>query len=188
MILETTLTERFLALIKDTEAPILPYLQTVDPTIQQLHGLCGHPLPIVNTLMGMNNPQSYQYLKYPLIAVFEDIVERGVVGDVRSITPRIVIVNQTTAEYTRKERDDKNFKPILIPIYNEFMRQLRRNRYFRWDYKKPGDKTMRPFWGKEGLYGSEGNIAGDALDCIELRIELIPHRAPTCAPAFKRNF
>lgn len=186
---ERTLRERFRLIATATEAAILPYLQTIDPTIQQLHFEYGHPLTIINKLQAMNNPQSYQFMKYPLLAVFEDVPERGIVDDISTISPRIIIANQTRPEYTREERDTTNFKPILLPIYDAFMRELKRTPYMRYDYRKPGERIMRPFWGKEGLYGNEGNVFGDALDCIEIRgAEFTIRRGASCLPASFKNF
>lgn len=189
MTTDLTLWERFQPVAEAIEAELLTYLQTVDPTIERLHFELGHPQAIIKSLMALNTPQSYQYQKYPLLAVFEDVPERALAPGLSVITPRIIIANQTRPEYTRQERDAKNFKPILLPIADAFDRHMAKSGLLGSNYRKPGERIMRPFWGREGLYGNEGNTFSDALDCIEIRNrELTIRWQPTCSPDFFKNF
>lgn len=190
MAAEKTLRERFQYIVTATETNILDYLQSVDSTIQRIHYQFGHPKMVIEELIKLHKPQANQYKKYPLIAVFEDVPERPVASNVATISPRIVIAWQTQQGYTREQRDELSFKPILLPIYDEFMRQLKSSPYLISNYLRPGERTMRPFWGREGLYGNEGNIFNDFLDCIEIRnIELTIRQRSGCAPAgFSKNF
>lgn len=190
MAAEKTLRERFLSVVQATETNVLSYLQDQDSTIQRLHFQFGHPKMVIEELKKLQQPQANQYKKYPLIAVFEDVPERPVASNVATISPRIVIAWQTKQEYTREQRDELSFKPILLPIYDEFMTQLKSSAYFVTNYQQPGERVMRPFWGREGLYGNEGNIFNDYLDCIEIRnIELQIRQRSGCAPAgFHKSF
>lgn len=186
---DKTLRERFEIVVQATQTNILSYLKTVDSSIQRVHFQYGHPKMVIDALKSLATPQANQFLKYPLIAVFEDFPERSVIEGLDIITPKIIIAWKTQAHYTREQRDTLNFKPILNPLTDEFVLQLRRSPYFSTNYKKVGERIARPFWGKEGLYGNEGNVFDDMLDCIELRgFELTIRHQATCSPGFTKNF
>lgn len=64
--------------------------------------------------------------KYPLVAFFLDLPE--VVGSTlyakRVTIPKISIANFTDITWDVSTKDAKNFKPILQPIYETFIKQL----------------------------------------------------------------
>jgi hypothetical protein len=184
-----TIRESFQLVVQNTQTNILPHLQTVDPKITRVHFQFGHVMDIVNRLKELEQPQYLQYTKYPLIAVLEDFPQRDVVEGLSVITPKILILNFTKPEYTREQRDTENFIPILMPLADEFVRQLRSSGHFSTNYKKTGERINRPFWGKEELWGNAANIMKDALDGIELRgFELTIRQQTICSPAFIKNF
>lgn len=154
-------------------AALLTYLKTIDPAITAVHYQYGHPKEIIETLMQKDKSTTLQFTKYPLVALFQDFPERhtGQVGFDSEVSLHIVIVQSTTANYKADERYTRNFKPILYPIYSELLRQFNFSKRFSTYGVSTISHTKidRLYWGKEGLYGNEGNIFNDRLDCIEIR-------------------
>jgi len=154
-------------------AALLTYLQGIDSAITAVHYQHGHPKEIIETLMQKDKSTTLQFTKYPLIALFQDFPEahNQQLGIDNEATLHIVIVQSTLATYKANERYTRNFKPILYPIYNEFLKQITLSaKFMNYGIQTLGHtKIDRLFWGKEGLYGNEGNIFNDRLDCIEIR-------------------
>lgn len=187
---QTPIVEMFGAAVTKVEAKLLTYLQQENPTTVQLHYLYGHPLEIVKTLTEMENPQAYQYKKYPLVALFMDFQESKPRTGRELLTVRlqVIIANQADPEIKAADRYTANFKRILYPIYEELCRQLVASPYFQGANTPVHTKIDRPFWGKEGLYGNIAHIGTDILDCVELKnLDLVIRRC-ACVSAPTSNF
>lgn len=178
--------DMFFEVVANTETAILPTLRVYDTKIQQLHGLCCPPDEMIETLLEMNNPQSQQFKKYPLIGLFEDITVREGRADAYygTTTWNLIIATQTEATYKSQERTQKTFRPILRPILKEFKRQLKLSPYFANDKPLfPADIAERKRWGRDGLYGKDGNLFADRIDAIEImNLELTLRWTPATTP------
>jgi len=152
---------------------LLAQLQVIDPAITAVHYQHGHPKEIIETLMQKDKSETYQFRKYPLIALFQDFPEAHnlQIGIDNEATLHLVIVNSTRPDYKAGERYVKNFKPILYPIYLEFLKQISLSgKFLNYGiHTLVHTKIDRLYWGREGLYGSEGNVFNDWLDCMEIR-------------------
>lgn len=151
---------------------LLSTLQVIDPNIQAVQYDYGHPLEIVETLRQKDEVEEFHKEKYPLIALFQDFEEdRTKDPDIYAGTRlNIIIANHTSVEYKSKDRYTYNFKPILYPIYLEFLKQLGDSGYFQIvGTKVPHTKIDRVYWGRQGLYNNSGNVFNDYLDCIEIK-------------------
>ena len=86
---------------------------------------------------------------------------------------RVLIVNQTKREFSSIKRYDENFKPILYPLYELLLEAIAEIGYFNYTSPDqiPVKKWDRMFWGREGLYGSEGNVFNDYLDAIDIKFK-----------------
>lgn len=160
-------------IVAKVSAKLLPSLQAFKPDITAVHYDYGHPIEIIETLAQKSQTGEFVYNKYPLIALFLDAgLQRGrEIGVYGEFTLHIAIINGTQAEYKAKQRDDENFKPVLMPIYLEFMNQIKKSgRFFITSADLiPHEPINRYYWGKQGLYGNEGNIFNDYVDCIEIK-------------------
>lgn len=140
--------------------------------------LHGHPLEILKTLSGRDKSPTWKYRKYPLICLLQDFQETK--GDNPSwsmqVSPRVLIVNRTKREFSSQKRYEKNFKPILYPLYELLLEAIAEIGFF--GVGGPDliqhKKTDRLFWGREGLYGSKGNIFNDYLDAIDISFVNLP--------------
>ena len=109
--------------------------------------------------------------KYPLIHLVRDFAEDyGVVpGYSIDVSLNIIFVHQTVATYKIDDRDDKVFKPVLIPIKEEFITQLAKHKQIVAVHRSkiPYREWKRAFWGTRQLQGAKNKLA-DYVDAIEL--------------------
>lgn len=189
---QTPIVELFGRVVTATEAVILPYLQTVDPEIQQLHYLYGNPIEIRNRLINMDKVQAYQMLKYPLVAFYMDFEETPAqqVGQRKTARGQVVIFNSSPRDAIAPDRYQVNIKPILYPIYEELLRQLTLTSWFANAFQPPHRKIDHPYWGERALNGdSTENKLTDIIDAVELRgLELQLHQTATCVRTSNKLF
>jgi hypothetical protein len=144
----------------------------------------GHPLDIVNKLK-QKDTSSLKFNKFPFIALLMDF--RETMGEDMTVRARttdlsIVVVTNTKPELFTSERYDLNFRTTLYPLYDLLIKHITKSKYFK---TGPGlvahDKIDRPYWGRQGLYGNEGNIFNDYIDAIEIEnLELSLLLTNTC--------
>jgi len=82
----------------------------------------------INKLLQLNKNSIPARSNYPLIALFQDLPEdAGKKWGYTYITiPRITIATITDKDGTPADKYNSTFKPILYPIYTEFINQLSR--------------------------------------------------------------
>ena len=152
---------------------ILSTLQDVDPSILAVNFMAGHPLEIVNRLQARTNNDALKFNKYPLIALFLDAEEdRGNdIGVDAEVTLNLIIARSTKSDFIADQRLELNFKPILYPIYEEFLLQLYLSGKFLVKSKDAikHQKIDRFFWGTESNKNNKANIFNDYIDCIEIK-------------------
>lgn len=129
---------------------------------------------LIETLAQADGSGEERYNKYPLIHLVQDItIERGQdVGIFGSAPLDIIFIHQTVNTYKIEDRNSKVFKPVLWPMYYEFMFQLSKS---GWVYGTNSDTgefrhrvTKRAFWGNRQLKGSK-NILNDFVDALEVQ-------------------
>jgi len=164
----------FTKIVERTSLKLVNSLRDVDEAITGIHYIYGHPLEVLNTLMLMSGDADLRFKKYPLITLFLDIKETSSPGFYSEADLHFLIITGTNPNYTAPQREDFSFTPILHPIYGEFIEQIRKSGLFSFEGStpKPYERFDRLFWGKEGLYGVEGNIFNDNIDAIEFKIRL----------------
>lgn len=134
---------------------------------------------VVNRLTAKTESDTHFDKKYPLIwfvignSVEEEVNPRAAVR--RSATDvSIIICTETLAEYTSRERYANNFIPILRPLYDAFLHELSFNKEVKSKNGFVHSYYENLFWGRNGLYGNEGNIFNDRLDAIIIdKLELL---------------
>lgn len=134
--------------------------------IQFMHG---HPVELVKTLNSMVQGELCGIIKYPAILLFQDFEERLVNNRYYEADLHLVIANSTIQSLIASERYEKNFKPLLNPIYQIFIDKVARKNA---TYDLKVRKIDRLFWGQTGLsYYDDGgtkNVFNDYLDAIEV--------------------
>jgi len=169
--------------VKNVELKVLPQLQAYDNLIQGVHYDHGHPAEIIETLKQKDKSDTLIFKKYPAVFLFQDFTETmGEPGVDSSAKLHLLIVAATSSEYKAHERYEKNFKPILYPIYLELKEQI----FKSGKVMVPSasslsfNKIDRLFWGRQGLYGNESNVFNDFLDAIEIQNLDLKFYKPVC--------
>jgi hypothetical protein len=129
-----------------------------------------HPLEIITTLQGKDE-STFKYEKYPAVCLILDTRER--IGykpfALQATALQFLFINYTEQEYTAMQRHFSNFKPILLPMYYEFLYQVSRSKYIAnavIDVTQR-DKINRYFWARDE--NQTANPFNDKLDAIELQ-------------------
>jgi hypothetical protein len=131
----------------------------------------GHPLEIINTLKEKGSNDELKFKKFPAIFLIEDIPSTVLPG-IFALKSKLnlIIVTDTSKDYKADERYVQSFDAILTPIYDLFMKHLKLSGEIRSvEENIPHDVFKHLYWGKKGLYGSDGNIFDDHIDAIEIK-------------------
>jgi hypothetical protein len=129
---------------------------------------------LIETLFQADKSGEERFKKYPLIHLVQDIsIDRGgEIGFYGTANLTIVFIHQTKQTFKTDERDENVFKPVLWPIYYEFMEQLKRSAWILNPWQNTGEfrhrVIKRAFWGNRQLKASE-NILNDYVDAIEVQ-------------------
>jgi len=166
------LEDEFADIVSKVSAKLTAQLKIKDPNITGVHYEFGHPLEIIETLT-QKSETDWRYTKYPVVCLFLDIKERrgvevGMYGEARL---NLAIITGTDKTFKAAKRLTETMKPILMPIYMELMNEIAlRGDLFRIQSVEsiPHEMTKRYYWGRDGLFGKEGNIFGDYVDAIEI--------------------
>ncbi|MFA6989829.1 MAG: hypothetical protein WC197_07150 [Candidatus Gastranaerophilaceae bacterium] len=133
--------------------------------------LHGHPLEIINTLQEYTNIASLKLKKFPLIALFEDFESTGREGlFLTKAKLNIFIITDTLPTYKASERYVNTFDTVLTPLYNLLIKHMKLSRFIFTPFNKSlGTPINHLYWGKNGLYGNDGNVFNDYVDAIEIK-------------------
>ena len=129
---------------------------------------------LIETLFQADKSGEERFTKYPLVHLVQDIaIERGSdIGFYGTTNLTIVFIHQTQQNFKTDERDEKVFKPVLWPIYYEFMEQLKRSAWILNPWQNTGEfrhrVIKRAFWGNRKLETTK-NILNDYVDAIEVQ-------------------
>lgn len=121
------------------------------------------PIEFVNELKVLNDAQRYPFFFVNSMLVDYDLQSKN---DRVINVGEIVIATKALSKWSSEERDVKSFKPILVPFIERFFERMRFNKQV--SIMKEGKVKLHYFYGKQGLYGSEGNIFNDSVDAIQL--------------------
>lgn len=131
----------------------------------------GTALEVVNTLSLKTESSEHYDKKYPLIWFLIKDSIRQEVGFKRAnhrmvsgVT--IIFCTETSADYVASERFENTFIPVLRPLYDSFVHYLKKSTQVTSKNGFQHNYYENLFWGRDGLYGHEGNIFNDRLDAI----------------------
>lgn len=138
---------------------------------QRIYFHHGHMIEIANVVKQLSKDTDIGN-RYPLIALKHDIKQQKRTGNGIEFTANLFIVTLSDPRYYAEDRKELIFKPILTPIYDEFIRQIARSGLFLEqstnEVNENTQYTEHYFWGREQVMGNEANIFGDWVDCIEI--------------------
>ena len=115
----------------DTQFILTDELETVAAAVKAELGISvlnyqyGEVEELNETLKQWETDPSKFNLKFPLIWVAEPYqITRGPVDIFGIAEVNVFVINQTQKDWKAKERMDNNFKPVILPIYREFLKQI----------------------------------------------------------------
>jgi hypothetical protein len=158
---------------------------TFDETFNSTAGpyyMYGHRMEISDRLLEKDQSKATKYNKYPLIALKLDTPEK-VEDGLWHYDLNIAILAFTDRNYDAPDRYTEVFKPVLYPIYESFLKQLRNSGLFMWEGDQqypPHIKIDRPYWGTEGKEQNMKSFFNDPLDAIEIVNLKISKRIKNC--------
>lgn len=158
-------------IVAATSAVLLLQLQMVDPLITGIHYEYGHINDIRERITEKMKTTTNSVDISPMICLIEDFkLTKGKVGVTGITDMKIIILHFSKKDITRVQREVNVFRPVLWPIYNEFLKQLKLNgRFSIYDVTKiQHDMIARPHWGDPALYGNDAYLLNGIFDGIEL--------------------
>lgn len=138
---------------------------------EQPYYLHGHPIEIISTLQEYTQIATLKLKKFPLIALFEDFEASEKEGlYLTKAKLNVLIITDTLPTYKAAERYTNTFDAVLTPIYDLFIKYCLSSRaLFTQKRMIPHTKVNHLYWGKNGLYGNDGNVFNDYVDAIEIK-------------------
>lgn len=158
--------------VAKTSTKLLTQLQLVDPLITGIHYEYGHITDIRERITEKMKTTTNSVDISPMIILIEDfkVIKGRQVGITGITDMKIIILHYSKKDITRVQREVSVFRPVLWPIYNEILNQLRLDgRFSIYDVTKiQHDMIARPHWGDPGLYGNDAYLLDGIFDGIEL--------------------
>ena len=133
--------------------------------LANLNYLYGYLSEVKERLAQDSLTAEFRAKKYPLVWLVEPFtVSGGGPNNAGSTSLQFFIINDSTTGWTRQQRTDNNYKPIIIPIYHELLKQIQvKSDVFEIVNIAKHSYTDRPFWGKD-----QQNAINDVFDCREI--------------------
>lgn len=157
-----------MSFITDDIGTVVARLRTVEDGPP--YYMYGHRLEIANRLKAKDGLVDQKNAKYPLIALRLD-TEQEIGEGFPKQNLNLIIATLTKKGYNAEQRYANVFKPILEPLYLQFMRALRESGLFIW----PGLQDLpvhtrvdRPYWGTPDPEANVANLFDDPIDAIEI--------------------
>lgn len=95
-------------------------------------------------------------------------------------TCNLIIAMPTDNKFTQQDRDDRSFKPRLLPVYDVLMQEIGREKWF--SFAGPNRiehlQIIRPYWGGGDVAGTDTlnlfkkHIDAIAINNLQLRVKL----------------
>lgn len=151
---------------------LTPYLQQQEysESCTGVNFMFGHQKEIASRLARMGNSSS-AFDKYPLVWLYTPYsrdVSRSMIG-YEEVSCRLLFINGSKADLISEQRYDKNFKPIIHPIVESFVRHVDSLVIGRYKPFSTGDLSYEQidhdYWGTEQAVE---NQLLDHLDATEL--------------------
>jgi len=177
--------------VTDTQAKVLSTIQANETTalgttlITQIRYSKSSFDELIETLAQADGGGQERYKKYPTVHMVQDItINRGEdVGLFGSFNLNFIIMHQTEQTYKIDDRDRKVFKPVLWPIYYEFLNQIAKSGWVFGSNETTGEfkhqVIKRAFWGNRNLQGS-ASILNDYVDALEVKNLIVKINYSNC--------
>lgn len=167
-----SISDAFRVVVAATETAIIADTTLDWGTLpKKVYFMQGNLLEITGVLQLYTNAGApFKNQKYPLVILVRDVKEKvteGKDGPGTTFKARLLIVTLTDPNLRANDREIRNFKPVLLPIFDEFTRQLSKSKAFRMPTLKDMDITKWDCY----FYGTRENnknIFNDYIDAIDI--------------------
>lgn len=155
---------------------LLQIFQQYDNKITGIYYEYGYKEDIASLITQKDESVNTRNKKYPCICLqlpFEEDINSDI-GLINTSNLRIVFVYSSSPEYVPSERYDYAMKPILYPLYAEFMNQLYISGLFQFEGSKiPHVKTDKPYFdGSEKANGLNDFVDAIVVTKLDLKIRI----------------
>lgn len=181
MIKIPSISDAFRQLVSDTETALIADSTVVFPVgvPKKVYFMQGNIKEVNAKLTKLTQSPDHKGKKYPLVILFRDIKEdlsESQYGYQTEFNAKIAIITLTQATYDTEQREQNTFMPILIPVFQELIDQIRLSSAFG----MPTVEQMRIekydcyFYGS-GLAasaaerGNDKNLFNDFVDAIDVQ-------------------
>lgn len=100
---------------------------------------------------------------------------------------QIIIAMPTENTYTHQQREDISFKPRLLPIFDQLMMEIKRERWFYTvgDNSIKHSRSILPYWGMGDVEGADQDnlFKGKKIDAISIYIKGLKIQRQNCSNA-----
>jgi hypothetical protein len=123
---------------------------------------------ISEVLMSIKGHPNSRSLKYPSLLNFQPVDENVRQND---ITARLnlAFIAPVKSEWRTQHREVEAFKKVLIPVYEEFLRQIKHSGYFRLDYGDIPHTRRNVFTTGKAMNKKIEGMYGDYIDALEIQ-------------------
>ena len=128
----------------------------------------GDPIEIANRLSIKDQSAGLErFKKFPLIVLIEDFKESFKDKKIYCYLPEVIlsIINSTVPTYSSEQRKENNYKPIIMPLYNDLIHELKTCGWFmniEWDAMN----CLK--YGMPSKYRSEELVLNEFVDAREI--------------------
>jgi hypothetical protein len=159
--------------VEAANTAVIAELQAYDEYIHKVNFVPGTPGEIeeVLTLMSQQG-DPVEYERYPLFALLMSFPENHglILGQDNTVELNILIARRSNNTDKTPDRYENNFKPVLYPVYLEWLNQLFLSPKFAVETPDniPHTKIDWPYYNGE----KDTNAFGDFVDAIQVKIKL----------------
>jgi hypothetical protein len=155
-------------------------IREVEKTLRKsINYVYGRQSQIIQKLQEMNDSINYKDAKYPLFAVYMDFPEKRGNGYYANLMlPKLIIATLTVPTNYPSIRYSENFKPVLYPIYYEFLHQLARHPFI---VEQDENDIPHTKWDRVGTLpiGTDTNDYVDAIEVNNLSLTISQNKLCT---------
>ena len=184
MMITPSISDAFKAIVPKVQDALIARTELNWGGVQKkVYFMHGHPKEIVQVLQSYTQGPATKNQKYPLIALLRDIREKSGLnsdGPFTSFNARLVICTLTSPHLRADDREAQNFKPILLPIYEELISQISQSPIFGMPSRESMQliKWDRYFWGTQE---ADKHVLGDYIDAVEVEQMLLTIYNKNCS-------
>lgn len=171
----------------DTQFILTDELETVVAAVKAALGISvlnyqyGEVEELNETLKQFEQDPNKYDLKFPLIWVAEPYqVKRGDPSIFGTADVNVFVINSTQKTWKAKERMENNFKPVILPIYREFLKQIEVSMAFDHPYGRvPEHTTVNRYYLGENRQSTLNDVV-DAMKISGLKLRISEKQ--NCSP------